>query len=52
MSASYRLETWRVFLELVNLNDENYIFYEGDSRFPIQFEQYKTWGRLGVKLDF
>jgi len=52
LSASYRMETWRVFLEVVNLNDEKYIFYEGGPRFPIQYEQYKTWGRLGVKIDF
>jgi TonB-dependent receptor len=52
MTASYRRDNWRVFLELVNLNDEPLVLYEGTEATPIQFEEYSFWGRLGFKYDF
>lgn len=52
MTASYRRDNWRVFLELVNLNDEPVVVYEGIKNNPIQFEEYSFWGRLGFKYDF
>lgn len=52
LNASYRFNRLKLFAELVNLNDEKFVYYEGNPQFPIQYEQYKTWGRLGLKFDF
>jgi TonB-dependent receptor len=38
-----------VFLELVNLNNEPFITYQGIPVRPIQEEYYETWGELGVR---
>ncbi len=52
LNASYRFKGYKAFLEVLNLNDEKFGYYEGSERYPIQSEQYKTWGRLGLKLEF
>lgn len=52
LNASYRFKGYKAFLEVLNLNDEKFRLYEGSELYPIQSEQYKTWGRLGLKLEF
>ncbi len=51
-NGSYTTDRYKIYLELVNLNDEEVVLYEGTPDNPIQFEQYKMWGRLGLKVDF
>lgn len=51
-NASYRFRKYKMFLEVLNLNDEKLVLYKGSGQYPIQNEQYKTWGRIGVKVDF
>ncbi|CAM2009273.1 TonB-dependent receptor [Acanthopleuribacter pedis] len=51
-NGSYTADRYKIYVELVNLNDEEVVLYEGNRNNPIQFEQYKLWGRLGVKVDF
>ncbi|MGH1364196.1 MAG: TonB-dependent receptor [Calditrichia bacterium] len=51
-SASYQLsETFNVFLELVNLNNERFKVFEGVSERPRQLEYYETSGRLGLRFN-
>jgi TonB-dependent receptor len=38
-----------VFFELVNLNNEPFITYQGIPERPIQEEFYETWGELGLR---
>lgn len=52
LNAAYRVGKFKFTLELNNLNDEKIVRYLGDNLHPIQYEQYKTWGRLGFKYDF
>jgi len=52
LSASYRYRGMRFYLEALNLTDEKYVVYEGTPQTPIQFERYKTWGRLGFNYSF
>lgn len=54
-SANYRvMEGARIYLELVNLNDEPYVAYQrgpGGDRL-LQYETYSWTGKLGVKFNF
>ncbi|QTD50328.1 TonB-dependent receptor [Sulfidibacter corallicola] len=52
LNASYTHDRFKVFLELVNLNDEPVLLYEGNRNQPIQYEEFGFWGRLGLKYDF
>ena len=52
LSASYRYRGLRFYLEALNLTDEKYVVYEGTPETPIQYERYKTWGRLGFNYSF
>lgn len=52
LTASYRVNRLRFFAEIINLNDEKYVVLEGDATRPIQYEQYQSWGRIGIKYDF
>lgn len=51
-NASYRHKGLTVTLEVVNLNDEKLVLFEGDADHPVQYEQYKMWGRMGLKYEF
>jgi TonB-dependent receptor len=52
-SASQRLGGgFRLFAEIVNLNDEPWRLYEGTPDRPIQEEYYSWWGTFGIKWDF
>jgi len=49
-SASYQATTQAtIFLELVNLNNEPFVTYQGIPERPIQEEFYETWGEIGVR---
>ena len=53
LSANVRLsDSLRVYLELINLNDEPFRVYEGTPDRPIQEEIYSWWGTIGLKWDF
>jgi TonB-dependent receptor len=52
MTAGYQVGNLHFSLELINLNDEKVILFQGAPEFPIQYEQYKMWGRMGVKYVF
>jgi TonB-dependent receptor len=50
LSMNYRVTpAATVFLELVNLNNEPFITYQGIPERPIQEEYYETWGELGLR---
>ena len=50
LSASYQATTQAtIFLELVNLNNEPFVTYQGIPERPIQEEFYETWGEIGVR---
>jgi hypothetical protein len=42
----------RVFIDMLNLGNEPYRVYVGDTNHFIQEERYKIWAIVGVKLDF
>lgn len=42
----------RVFMDMLNLTNQPYRVWVGDSRHPIQEERYKMWAIAGVKLDY
>jgi TonB-dependent receptor len=42
----------RVFIDMLNLKNEPYRVYIGDTNHFIQEERYKIWAICGVKLDF
>ncbi len=42
----------RLYLNLININDEPFYAYFGSKRFNSQYEQYGFTGELGVKLNF
>jgi TonB-dependent receptor len=50
--ASYQMKRFKLFLELINLNDEPFLRYQGDASHPLQYESYQAWGRLGLKYEF
>ncbi len=50
LSISYQVAPYAtVFLELVNLNNEPFLTYQGIPERPIQEEYYETWGELGIR---
>ena len=52
-SGSYRITRHvRVFIDMLNLGNEPYRVYAGDTSHPIQEERYKIWAITGLKLDF
>jgi len=52
-AASQRItDSLRVYLELINLNDEPFRVYQGTTDRPIQEEFYSWWGTIGLKWDF
>lgn len=52
LTATYRYRGMKFYLEAINLSDEAYIIYEGTSQTPIQYERYKSWGRIGFNYAF
>lgn len=50
--ASYQMKRFKLFLELINLKDEPFLRYQGDTNHPLQYESYQAWGRLGLKFEF
>lgn len=42
----------RLFVDMLNLGNQPYRVWAGDSRHPIQEERYKMWAIAGVKLDY
>ena len=53
LSASYQATPQAtIFLELVNLNNEPFVTYQGIPERPIQEEFYETWGELGVRWRY
>ena len=51
LSASFQVNAGaQVFLEVINLTNECFCFYRGDSSRPEQQEWYSRWGHVGVKL--
>ena len=53
LSASYQVTSQAtVFLELVNLNNEPFVTYQGIPDRPIQEEYYETWGELGLRWRY
>ena len=52
-SASQRIgKHVRVFIDMLNLGNDPYRVYIGDSSHSIQEERYKIWAITGIKLDF
>ncbi|MEM7587788.1 MAG: TonB-dependent receptor [Acidobacteriota bacterium] len=52
-SASQRItDQLRLFVELINLDDEPFRVYEGTPDRPRQEEYYSWWGTIGLKWDF
>jgi len=52
-SASQRINKHaRVFADVLNLGNEPYRVYMGDTNHSTQEERYKPWVIFGVKLDF
>jgi TonB-dependent receptor len=52
-SASQRINRHlRVFIDMLNLGNDPYRVYIGDSSHSIQEERYKIWAIAGLKLDF
>ena len=52
-SASQRINRhMRVFIDMLNLNNQPYRVYMGTADRFIQEERYKMWAIAGVKLDF
>lgn len=52
LSASYRINNnFKVFLEMVNLTNEPYRTYLGNTDRPFQFEYYKPWAKLGLRYS-
>ena len=53
LSASYQATPQAtIFLELVNLNNEPFVTYQGIPERPIQEEFYETWGELGLRWRY
>jgi TonB-dependent receptor len=53
LSASYQVTRQAtIFLELVNLNNEPFVTYQGIPERPIQEEYYETWGELGLRWRY
>jgi TonB-dependent receptor len=53
LSASYQITRQAtIFLELVNLNNEPFVTYQGIPERPIQEEYYETWGELGLRWRY
>ena len=52
-SASQRINKHvRLFIDMLNLGNDPYRVYIGDSSHAIQEERYKMWAITGLKLDF
>lgn len=52
-SARQRLtDKLRLFVELINLDDEPFRVYEGTPDRPIQEEYYSWWGMVGLEWNF
>ena len=50
LSLSYEVTPQAaVFLDIVNLNNEPFVTYQGIPERPIQEEYYETWGELGIR---
>ncbi|HET6616467.1 MAG TPA: TonB-dependent receptor [Gemmatimonadota bacterium] len=50
LSLSYEVTPQAaVFLDIVNLNNEPFVTYQGIPERPIQEEFYETWGELGIR---
>jgi TonB-dependent receptor len=54
LTAGYRLtDNWRLFAEFVNLTNQPFELYSGDSeQVMIQREFYSWWSRAGIKFNF
>ena len=53
VSASYMITSnLNIFGELVNLTNEPYRTYMGNTERPFQLEYYKPWGRFGLRYSF
>jgi outer membrane receptor protein involved in Fe transport len=53
LSLSQRIASqWRLFAEIINLNNEPWRLYIGTPDRPVQEEYYSWWGTFGVKWDF
>ncbi|WP_428385173.1 TonB-dependent receptor [Nevskia ramosa] len=52
-TGSYQLTDYaRVYVNLINLNDEPFYAYLGSKRYNSQYEEYGFTGELGIKLNF
>ena len=52
-SASQRINKHvRLFIDMLNLGNDPYRVYIGDSSHALQEERYKMWAITGLKLDF
>ncbi len=52
-SASQRItDNMKLFIELINLTNEPYRAYMGNTDRPVQREFYKWWGHFGLKINF
>ena len=52
LNLSYRWDKIKFVLEVINLNNEPFVIFEENANRPIQYEEYKRWARLGVRIDF
>jgi TonB-dependent receptor len=53
LSLSQRIASqWRLFAEIINLNNEPWRLYIGTPDRPVQEEYYSWWGTFGIKWDF
>ena len=52
LSASYfATDRVTIFAEFLNLTNQPFEAYQGDENTVIQREYYRSWSRLGVKID-
>ncbi len=52
VTAGYRINSnWRVFAEFINLTNQPFELYSGNSENLIQREFYSWWTRIGIKFD-
>ncbi len=52
MSQSFAKRRMTVYLELVNINDENQIELYNTIATPRERQRYGSWGRLGLRFNF
>ncbi|HDZ03917.1 hypothetical protein LCGC14_0199090 [marine sediment metagenome] len=51
-SQTFAKRSMTVYIELVNLNDENQIELYNNSATPRERQRYGSWGRLGLRFNF